>query len=41
MYEIRHGTGYTKFSPSSHGIKQNMTVYADINDPVKITPAEI
>lgn len=37
MYEIRHGTGYTKFSHSSHGIKQNMTVYADINDPVKIT----
>ena len=36
-YEIRHGTGYTKFFHTSHGIKQGMIVYAAENDPVKIT----
>ena len=37
IYTIRHGTGYTRFSHTSHGIKQDMIVYTAENDSVKIT----
>lgn len=35
-YKIRHGFGYSVFEHGSHGIMQNMTVYASSRDPVKI-----
>lgn len=35
-YTIRHGMGYSVFSHSSHGIEQEMTVFADKDKPVKI-----
>jgi len=35
-YRIRHGFGYSGFEHNSHGIKQNMVVFASGRDPVKI-----
>jgi cyclic beta-1,2-glucan synthetase len=36
-YIIRHGLGYSKFLHASHGINQNLTVFAAKEDPVKLS----
>ncbi|GAB4267917.1 GH36-type glycosyl hydrolase domain-containing protein [Thermincola ferriacetica] len=35
-YLIRHGKGYTSFEHTSHGIKQELTAFVALEDPVKI-----
>ena len=35
-YLIRHGAGYTVFEHHSHGLKQQMCLFAAVDDPVKI-----
>ncbi|MFZ3071607.1 MAG: glucoamylase family protein [Anaerolineaceae bacterium] len=35
-YRIRHGAGYTIFESESHGLKQELTLFASPNDPVKL-----
>ncbi len=36
-YTIRHGSGYTIFEHTSHGIKQELMVFAPIDEKVKIS----
>jgi cyclic beta-1,2-glucan synthetase len=33
---VRHGQGYTRFEQRSHGLSQEMRVYAAANDPIKM-----
>jgi cyclic beta-1,2-glucan synthetase len=35
-YRITHGAGYTIFEHNSHGLRQNLTLFASPEDPVKI-----
>lgn len=35
-YRVRHGAGYTSFEHNSHGLRQQLRLYADPEDPVKI-----
>jgi cyclic beta-1,2-glucan synthetase len=35
-YRVRHGAGYSIFESESHGLAQEMTVYASPQDPVKV-----
>ncbi len=35
-YRITHGAGYTIFENHSHGLRQNLTLFASPEDPVKI-----
>ena len=35
-YRVRHGAGYTLFEHHSHGLRQELTLYASPDDPVKI-----
>lgn len=36
-YLIKHGLGYTEFSHHSHGLRQQLTVFVPLTDPVKIS----
>ncbi len=35
-YRVTHGAGYTIFEHNSHGLRQNLTLFASPEDPVKI-----
>ena len=35
-YRVAHGAGYTIFEHNSHGLRQNLTLFASPEDPVKI-----
>ncbi|MDB5052912.1 MAG: family 36 glycosyl transferase, partial [Bacilli bacterium] len=35
-YTVSHGRGYTRFCHESHGLKQKMTVFVPLEDPVKV-----
>jgi len=35
-YRVRHGAGYTIFEHNSHGLRQQLTLFASPEDPVKI-----
>ena len=35
-YQVRHGAGYTTFRHVSHGVEQELQIYVDPDDPVKI-----
>jgi cyclic beta-1,2-glucan synthetase len=35
-YAVAHGRGYTRFCHESHGLKQEMTVFVPLEDPVKV-----
>lgn len=35
-YRVRHGAGYTIFDHESHGLEQQLTIFASPEDPVKI-----
>jgi cyclic beta-1,2-glucan synthetase len=35
-YTVSHGRGYTRFCHESHGLKQRMTVFVPLEDPVKV-----
>lgn len=36
-YVVRHGFGYTSFEHNSHGLQQNLTVFAAEQEPVKLS----
>ncbi|HWQ76073.1 MAG TPA: glucoamylase family protein [Syntrophomonas sp.] len=36
-YDIRHGFGYSVFAHDSHGIRQSLTQFVPLQDPVKIS----
>jgi len=40
-YEIRHGFGYSIFSHTSHGIRQNLTQFVPLDDTAKISLLEV
>ncbi len=40
-YRIEHGFGYSEFRHNSHGIKQKLTQFVPIEDPVKINLIEL
>ena len=35
-YEVRHGFGYSHYRQRSHGLEQEVTLYAALDDPLKI-----
>jgi cyclic beta-1,2-glucan synthetase len=35
-YLVRHGTGYSSFEHNSHGLNQKLTLFASMEDPVKV-----
>jgi cyclic beta-1,2-glucan synthetase len=35
-YLVRHGAGYTTFEHNSHGLRQNLRLFASRDDPVKV-----
>lgn len=35
-YRVRHGAGYSRFEHHSHGLQQQLTLFASPEDPVKI-----
>jgi cyclic beta-1,2-glucan synthetase len=36
-YTVRHGLGYTSFEHESHGLSQEITMFMDRDEPVKLT----
>ncbi|HSN93770.1 MAG TPA: glucoamylase family protein, partial [Anaerolineaceae bacterium] len=40
-YRVRHGTGYSIFESESHGLEQEMTVFASPEEPIKIVHLKI
>ncbi len=40
-YRVTHGAGYTVFEHNSHGLRQNLTLFASPDDPVKIIHLKI
>ncbi|SEW26826.1 GH36-type glycosyl hydrolase domain-containing protein [[Clostridium] fimetarium] len=40
-YTIKHGFGYSIFEHISHGIEQRLTQFVPVNDPIKITIANL
>jgi len=40
-YRVRHGAGYSIFESESHGLQQEMTVFASPEDPIKIVHLKI
>jgi cyclic beta-1,2-glucan synthetase len=36
-YRVRHGLGYTTFEHESHGLSQEITMFMDRDEPVKLT----
>ena len=35
-YKVSHGQGYTRYEHGSHGLRQEMTVFVPLEDPVKV-----
>lgn len=40
-YEVRHGFGYSNFASSSHGLEQDVTMFAARHDPVKFVRVKL
>jgi cyclic beta-1,2-glucan synthetase len=40
-YRVRHGAGYSVFESESHGLQQELTVFASPEDPVKLARLKI
>ncbi|MDD4238242.1 MAG: glucoamylase family protein [Desulfotomaculaceae bacterium] len=40
-YAVTHGRGFTSFRHESHGIRQEMTVYVPLDDPVKVVKLQL
>ncbi|HLJ92161.1 MAG TPA: glucoamylase family protein [Gemmataceae bacterium] len=40
-YLVRHGQGYTVFEHTSHGLKQELTLFVPPNDPIKLISLQV
>ncbi len=40
-YRVSHGQGYTRYEHGSHGLRQTMTVFVPLEDPVKVIKLQL